>query len=286
MKTETILKSISEIKLSIDFIQLTGERRLINKFIDATIDRSDDKIVKYDTKEKRGFKYAWVDFYNYIPDKSNIYNILLLLPQDNKFPYLLKIEHPDQSCIGAFEGLFEGYNYSVSKVELSFDIYSDNNRKVYSFLKHKIFLKNRGEALNLKYDETVYYNNIRKANSKGVKMYIKDNGFVRVEITLKRNALLGNNIRALPDFLTIDPIIFEKYFNFMQLNKKRLGRRLKKSGVEYEPIFKKIINADYKKLKNDLADEIKGYVGCHCLKKDPFHESFVDAVSGRSFFEV
>ena len=117
-------------------------------------------------------------------------------------------------------------------------------------------------------------------------MYIKDESFVRVEITLKRNALLGNNILSLPDFLTIDPLIFEKYFNFMQLNKKRLERRLRKSGIKYEPIFKKIVNADYKKLKNDLAEEIKGYVGCHCLKKDPFHESFVDAVSGRSFFEV
>ena len=282
MKTETIAKMITDIKLSVDFIQLTAERRLINKFIDET----NDTIVKYDIKAKKGVNYSWVNFYRYIPSKQHMYNILLLLPKFNKLPYLLKIEHPDKSCIKAFEDLFNGYNYSVSKVEFSYDIYSDNNRKVYNFLKHKIFLKNRGYAFNLKYDETVYFNNIRKASSKGVKIYIKDERFVRVEITLKRKALLGNDILTLSDFLMVDPLIFEKYFSFMQLNKKRLERRLKKTIFNYEPILKKIVNADYKKLKNDLADDIKGYVGCLCLKTDPFHKSFVDAVSGRSFFEV
>lgn len=138
-------------------------------------------------------------------------------------PIKIVIHDPNQELI---DFLYSSCAYNddielkVSEIELAYDFFTDDRIGLIDFLKSCLFLKGaKTPPSGDMFKETFYANDLRKSN-KGLKIYIKDQRFVRLELTLKRNIL--RILKIQPSLKTIDSIDPLKYFTFMSLNKNDL----------------------------------------------------------------
>lgn len=138
---------------------------------------------------------------------EKLYTITLF---QNQFIRVMKIHHPDHDMIDFLHNLLENCEYRICKVEFSMDFtgLSVSERiELMEFNKTKLYLKRVGNAFKTNYRETRYINNVWKHRSIGAKEYIKDDSFLRFEITLKTPFLDGQSVSHVKDLYRLTPSV-------------------------------------------------------------------------------
>jgi len=215
---------------------------------------------------------------------------------ESYMPYLLKIDEPDNKIIQIINECVSQLSYcNFTAIEFTLDFICDNPLRLYQFMKETMLISWRGKPLDVTYQSTVYLNNIRTANGKGGKFYLKTlqdhegnmREVVRVEITLKRNVLKRKQVHNFEDLrkLTIHDVFH--YITFKEFNENLFFNKLLNLNYQREQI-KSIIEEIRNLIKDGLLYDAnvmaKSYLkNKSYLKPHPFNKHFITRSSGCTF---
>lgn len=135
------------------------------------------------------------------------YKIILF---QTRYIRVIKVYHPDNDVLTFLCNLLITYVYHVCKVELSSDytgLTRSESMELLEFNRKTLYVKWRGKAFAHNYVTTEYMNNVRNHRSAGVKGYIKNDSFYRLEVTLKTPFLRNLSIERIEDLYKLTPYI-------------------------------------------------------------------------------
>jgi hypothetical protein len=245
---------------SIDFITLgTNEDNL--DIVDKIL--INNGFVSFNDKYLKKGKYEKMRLYRSIDDRVNINVIYDLKHKFLNMPnQLVTIHDPFRDLLDLLDVLFKrhGIESKMSKIEISFDFFTDKVYDLYEIIQSSLYLKyQKSNSFNVK--TTYYTNNIRKS-AKGMRQYVKSAGrekWVRVELVLARRKIKELEIEfPLTSFSDLD--IFH-FFEFKNLSMEKILKYL---------IWKNrgkinTIGDRSKKWENLLDRQIESWVnGCLC----------------------
>ncbi len=174
----------------------------------------------------------------YIHAKKILYDkqyklVVTIMP--DIFTTTFKLINPDIYFIRYMNNIFMNYHYVVSEVEYSLDLYGFDNGRLFSFLASHAYLKYPGKTFDDIHDTTQYLNDIRGTRTYGSKIYIKYNAFVRIEMTVKRNALYSKNLHPRYSKIQINPLYIS---DLLKIKLSDIFRKLKFKVINLDVILK------------------------------------------------
>ncbi len=222
-------------RLTHDFITLTLSRREADKFLPKLLK---DKRVQGEVHERVGqvFKH-FIHKEDQMPSEVDV-----VVPAEVERLVSIKVHDVDINIYLRMVEAVKPCRYNVSEVELALDMTPKAKNKclnLHDFFGNHHSLMYPGRGFDLPFDGTIYPQNNRQAKTKQARNYIKEEDrnsqniiedndmacslipkvkFVRLEITLKRNALRRMQINSLLDVLKIDGGIIVKYLQLKTFN--------------------------------------------------------------------
>lgn len=196
---------------------------------------------------------------------------------------MVRIFQPDKNIIQKIDSIFSGL-YNISEIEYTLDLYSNKTKELYNVLSHTICQRKSGNTFSKTYKTTQYCCNIRKAQLRGLKLYLKDKsqtrpGYiprVRIESTVKSSLFNKINVKDIVVASALSPsYIFNnlefKIFNitkhlFLLTGKKTFKRQTSQSIKQY-------VMGNMKLCERKFFDALYGNKRCGgvvAVKKDPF----------------
>lgn len=246
---------------------------------------------------------------NYIPAhffkvyvKGILYNVMIrdwnyqqYSPNGSRPRYYLEVVGPSADFFRFLAGASR-YNmrWSLSTVEFACDLFGDELHDIYGFLKHHLYLAWRGSDLDLKYDDTNYFNNVRLTSGLGGKLYLHPvlaPDRVRVELTAKTRFLNSRGIYSFYNLLATRPEDIFKRVEFKDINLGKFERYLNRDDQKNGPPsqaqarLKEMISIWDKRGINAARDVIASYYDnfYYCLESHPFQDIFKSALRDLSF---
>ncbi|EMG37140.1 hypothetical protein PCS_01976 [Desulfocurvibacter africanus PCS] len=215
----------------------------------------------------------------------------------------VRISRPDRQIMNDIEQLFSEM-YTISTVEFTLDMFSEDQEALFSMLRHITHLKWSGSNLALRYKTTFYLGNIRNTRSKGVRCYIKEldpkTTSVRLEIVHKRAYIRKGKLPSLPTLGSIQIQEAFRHVQFKEIDTQRiypdmgqLGIYKSKAGELYRPsedVARVFISAAMGMLSDEYsAGYAKDALKAFCrhanlpLIKHDFQDQFEQLTAGKSF---
>jgi hypothetical protein len=281
------------LKLSVDYINLylKGHQesiRSIRSLLSSYGMRRNHYKVSNDTQ---------IDEYMVRLQNNRSYKISLIWLRLNGYLHnILKIQHPDRILLEWLDHKISRHQYSINRIEFSFDFLSKNPDQLYEFLKNTLFIKWRGKKSRKQFETTTYLNDNRRVSSKGSKVYVKTyqgRDFVRFEMTLLNRYLKNTSVKCIKDLLEIDPELIVKHLEFKYFDVSYFTKRFFKatSGGEIDTLLYFISLKNVKNLidSETLFDANKyalNFTKYNCLNKnEKFRSDFNKRFKRVSFFK-
>jgi hypothetical protein len=286
-----VLCSIDYIRLNID--QHENSKKLISDFFNE-LKRFSTEPSQHRFTNQNGYNESKKYFIR-IDEKTHEI-VVSRCTQEPYMPYLLKIDAPDCNILNKITYSLGQLTYcNFTAIEFTLDFIFENQREIFQFMKEKLLISWRGKPLNLTYDSTVYLNNIRTAEGKGGKVYLKTiddqeghkQEVVRMEVTLKKKILERKEVHNFDDLkkLTIHDVFH--YITFKEFNENLFVNKL--LNIEYDKshiksIIEEIRNLIKEGLLYDANVKAKSYFeNKSYLKPHPFNKHFITRSSGCTF---
>jgi len=151
----------------------------------------------------------------------------------------VRIEDPDIGILQDFSRILSSSKYIINQVEFTLDFSGISIHRIYSFLKQHYYLlhSTRSKQFVHNYPDTEYSNDLRKTQSKGLRLYKKKDvtkklKYARLELLYKKQKLKQLGIKTISDVfgITCDtvlkPLKFKK-FNYDRFIKNYVNRMIK-----------------------------------------------------------
>ncbi len=210
----------------------------------------------------------------------------------------IRIDDPDIPFLQYFSSIINPTQYHLAQVEFTLDFSGPNIHRLYNSLKSAYLLSYSSKSKQFKhiYKDTEYSNDLRKTQSKGLRLYKKRDAqgniiSARLEILCKRNKLKKMKINYLPDVIDIScdavfrPLKFKK-FNHDKFIKNFVNRLEKGNPECQQNILEVLANIEQlNKLKNvSTADKYaKSFISYSCYETSPFEIALKIQLAGKKF---
>lgn len=295
-------------RLTYDFITLTLSRSEADKFLAKLLK---DKRVQGEVYERVGqvFKH-FIHRKDKMPSEVDV-----VVPAEVERLVTIRVHDIDINIYLRMLEATKHCDYNVSEVEEALDMIPKVQNKtleLHNFSGRHHTLMYPGKGFDKYYDTTFYPQNNRRAKTKLARNYIKEEDshsqdiiedtdlacslipkdkFVRIEITLKRNALRIMQINNLLDVLKIDGSIIAKHFQLKTFNFRLFRKRYleahgdtKQNRKDVE-MYSRMIAKELKALGINQANRLAKQIlpGDH-LDKHPYGPVFNRRISKLTVF--